>query len=327
MSDLTHVSRDLLSLVADVGGTNTRVALARGPVVDPATVRRFANAGAAGLHEVLARYLDMQGNPDCDAACAAVAGPVRDGHARLTNIDWSIDRDMLARAARAETAAVLNDLQAQGHALGHHAPGSVTTVVEGADAGPHSAQLVIGVGTGFNASPVYNTESGRYVPPGEAGHATLPVRDDVAGSLSRFVTGDDGFAAIEDVLSGRGLVRCHAWALREAGSDGPPLDGRALVAALAGGTDPVARRAGEIWVRMMGTVAGNLALDYLPFGGVYLIGGVSVAMAPFLSDLGFAEAFRDKGRFGDFMRTFPVRVVGDDYAALTGCASHLAALA
>ena len=39
--------------------------------------------------------------------------------------------------------------------------------------------------------------------------------------------------------------------------------------------------------------------------------------------LGFSDAFRDKGRFSGFMKNFPVYVVEDDYAALTGMAAHL----
>jgi glucokinase len=78
---------------------------------------------------------------------------------------------------------------------------------------------------------------------------------------------------------------------------------------------------------MLGSVAGNLALIQLPFGGVYLVGGVSQAFAPYLGDYGFVEAFRDKGRFAGFMSNFGVGVIEDDYAALTGCAAHLVSLA
>jgi len=60
--------------------------------------------------------------------------------------------------------------------------------------------------------------------------------------------------------------------------------------------------------------------------GVYLVGGVVQAFAPYLTRFGFAEAFRDKGRFAGFMGNFAVTVVEDDYAALTGCAAHLVAL-
>ncbi len=95
------------------------------------------------------------------------------------------------------------------------------------------------------------------------------------------------------------------------------------MAAIATGTDTLASEAGRVFVRMLGTVAGNLALIHLPFGGIYLIGGVARAFTPHLADFGFAEAFRDKGRFAGFMQNFRVSVIEDDYAALTGCAVYL----
>ncbi len=70
-------------------------------------------------------------------------------------------------------------------------------------------------------------------------------------------------------------------------------------------------------------VCGNLALQNLPFGGLYLIGGVARSVSPWFDRFGFAAAFRDKGRFTSFMDSFPVHLVTDDYAALTGCAGHL----
>ena len=79
----------------------------------------------------------------------------------------------------------------------------------------------------------------------------------------------------------------------------------------------------RVFIRIMGTFVGNQALIQLPFGGIYLIGGVARAMAPYLEDFGFEAAFRDKGRFSEFMKSFPVSVIEDDFAALIGCASYL----
>ena len=47
-------------------------------------------------------------------------------------------------------------------------------------------------------------------------------------------------------------------------------------------------------------------------------------MTPYLGPMGLNAAFRDKGRFSDFLADFAVFVVEDDFAALTGCAAHLA---
>ncbi|SEW13336.1 glucokinase [Cognatiyoonia koreensis] len=311
-----------LSLVADIGGTNTRVALADGRKLLDKTIRRYANADFPGLETVLRQYIKDEGGVNTKAACVAVAGPVRNGRASMTNLDWAIDRETLARATQAETVAILNDLQAQGHALGHLAPDNVRTIVSGPAGDAHAARLVIGVGTGFNAAPVFNTTDGRLVPPSESGHANLPIRTEQELRLCQFVSNAHGFPAVEDVLSGRGLERVYAFLGMEA-KDPREAKAQDIMAACAAGSDARAIQAAGIFTRILGTVAGNLSLIQLPFGGVYLVGGVSRAFAPHLNSFGFAEAFRDKGRFAGFMGNFAVHVIEDDYAALTGSASHL----
>ncbi|MDC0116235.1 glucokinase [Octadecabacter sp.] len=321
---MTHPANKL-SLVADIGGTNTRCALADGPNVLPKTVRRYANAGHAGLEQVLRQFISDEGDVDAVAACVAVAGPVRDGRGTLTNLDWAIDGDTLARATNAETVAILNDLQAQGHALSSLGDTALRPIILGPAPATDAVRLVVGVGTGFNAAPVFQTSAGEFVPPSESGHINLPVRTAQDSRLADFVSSAHGFPAVEDVLSGRGLERVYEFLGQDA-DDRRDATAQAIMSACADGSDPRAAQAATLFIHILGTVCGNLALTQLPFGGVYLVGGVSRAMAPYLGALGFAEAFRDKGRFSDFMSNFAVTVVDDDYAALTGSASHLEAL-
>lgn len=322
---MTHIA-NTLSLVADIGGTNTRVALADGRRLLDGTIRRYANTDFPGLETVLRQFISDEGGVDAKAACVAVAGPVRDGRASMTNLDWAIDKETLARATGAETVAILNDLQAQGHALGHLAPESIRTIVPGTVGDDHAAKLVIGVGTGFNAAPVFNTSDGRLVPPSESGHANLPIRNELELRLCQYVSSAHGFPAVEDVLSGRGLERVFAFLGQEA-DDPREAKAQDIMKACADGSDPRATEAARMFTRVLGTVAGNLSLIQLPFGGVYLVGGVSRAFAPYLSTFGFGDAFRDKGRFAGFMSNFAVHVIEDDYAALTGSAAHLEELA
>jgi len=309
----------LPSLVADLGGTNTRVALADGKVIRPDSIRRFRNADYPALEPILRQYLAETGSA-CAGVCVAAAGPVRDGVAMMTNLSWRIEGPALAAATGARQTAILNDLQAQGHALGHIAADKLATVIA-APRPDHAAKLVVGAGTGFNAAPVHETPWGRVVAASECGHINMPVRSDEDLRLARFVEGAHGFPGVEDVLSGRGVERLYAFVRAEAGSpaDMPAAE---VMAALAAG-DPHARAAGRLWVRLLGAELGNLALVHLPFGGIYLIGGVARAFQPWLDHFGFAAAFRDKGRFAPFMDSFAVSVIEDDYAALTGCAVYL----
>lgn len=319
---MTKHPANSLSVVADIGGTNTRVALADGRQLLDNTIRRYRNSDFPGLESVLRKYVADEDDVDAQAACVAVAGPVRDGRATLTNLDWTIDAATLARATQSENVAILNDLQAQGHALGYLDPTKLRTIISGPDAKPNASKLVIGVGTGFNAAPVFDTEHARLVPPSESGHANLPIRTDQELRLCQFVSNAHGFPAVEDVLSGRGLERVYAFLGQEAGT---PREAKAadIMATCADGSDPRSEEAARIFTRILGTVAGNLSLIQLPFGGVFLVGGVARAFAPHLENFGFVDAFRDKGRFAGFMNNFSVSVVEDDYAALTGCAAHL----
>ena len=319
---MTQTTSSRTLLVADVGGTNTRVALAAGPKLRTDTIERFRNSEYPGLETVLRAYMENQSINDIDGASVAVAGPVRDGRGVMTNLDWSIDRETLIRATGAERVAVLNDLQAQGHALGLIDEANLRTIVPGPEPVANASRLVIGVGTGFNAAPVHDTLQGKFVPPSEAGHANLPIRTEEDLRLCHFVETAHGFPAIEDVLSGRGLERVYRWHAVEA--DAPAERSAAdIMAACSTGDDPIAAASVATFIRLLGTVCGNLSLVHLPFGGLYLVGGVARAMAPHMHSFGFAEAYRDKGRFAGFMQNFAVHIVEDDYAALTGLISHL----
>ncbi len=309
-------------LVADVGGTNTRVALSHGVILRPDTIARFQNFKHRSLYDVLRLYIEQQNLRAISGVAVAVAGPVQNGHGELTNLEWSIDAAVLERETGAPRIAVLNDLQAQGYALGLLDSTRLRTVVTGSDNSKPGARLVIGVGTGFNASPVHTTGEHLLVPPSEAGHANLPVTNGEDHDLWQFIDASQGFPAVEDVLSGRGLENVYRWRQHVLAKQGQKTAAD-IVTDCESGDDPAADEAVAAFVRHLGTVCGNLTLIHLPVGGVYLVGGVARAVAPHLSRYGFAEAFRDKGRFTDFMQSFAVHVVEDDYAALVGLAAFL----
>lgn len=314
-----------LALVADIGGTNTRVALADGKVVRPDSIRRYSNAEFTSLEPVLVRYMAEESVSSVDGVCVAAAGPVRDGVAVMTNLSWVIDPALLIRATNAKQTAILNDLQAQGHALGHIAPQFLRPLIAGTQA-KGAAMLVVGVGTGMNAAPVHETPWGRIVAASECGHIAMPVQTEQDFRLSRFVATQGpnahGYAGVEDVLAGRGLERVHAFICAEAGQPAQ-MKAADIMAALAAG-DALARETARLYVHLLGQELGNLALIHLPFGGLYLIGGVARAMVPYMDEMNLAQAFRTKGRFAEFMQSFAVFAVEDDFAALTGCAAYLA---
>lgn len=311
-----------ITLLADIGGTNTRVAMARDGVLCPETIRRYANKGRASLEAILADYLQEE---DCDqplaGACVAAAGPVRDNRAEMTNLSWVIEAENIAALTRAGQVFVLNDLQAQGHALGYLAPGAILPILPGEPAREGSARLVVGIGTGFNAAPVHEGPGGRVVPPSEAGHTTMPCTTEADFALKTYLEAKHAFASVEHVVAGRGLERIYAYLKGEEDATTP---GEHILSLIEAG-DETAVAAGRTFVQMLGKVVGDLALTHLPFGGIYLIGGAARGVVPWLEPFGFAQAMQAKGRFSEFLRAFPVSVIEDDYAALHGCAAFLKA--
>lgn len=312
----------LPNLVADIGGTNTRVALAVGAQMHSDTIRHYANDSYTTLDAVLRDYLATQGQSTCHGACIAMAGPVDNGSAHLTNRDWSMTEARLAQICGAEHAMILNDLQAQGHAVGHLPDEGSRLLQDAPSAAPGAPKLVIGIGTGFNVAPVIETAPLRTVCAAEAGHALLPLRNAEDLSLAAFLARDHGVASIEDLLSGRGVEAAYAWAAQEAGV-AAHLSGREALQAAKAGTDPEAERALHVLTRIMGVVFSDLALNFLPVGGIYLSGGVARALSDQIATDTFRQAYRDKGRFSAFMDQFAIHVIEDDCAALIGCAAHL----
>jgi glucokinase len=312
-----------LVIVADIGGTNTRMALADGPKVREDSVIRYRNAEAPGLEQIIAAYMATQGLSDVDGICVDAAGPVADGHVRMTNLDWDIDLGLLRRAVRAERAGLINDLQAQGYGLAGIPDSRLRTLID-RPAKPGATQLVFNLGTGVNAAPVFVQNGMRIVPPSECGHINMAVRDEADLRLARFVEQYHGFPGVEDVLSGRGVERLWHFVTTEAGRPSEATSAQIVARLQAGDDDALA--VARLFARLTGTEAGNLALIFLPFGGVALCGGLARAFAPWLTDADFGAAFRDKGRFEGFMDQFRVTVVEDDFAALTGCAVYLDAM-
>ncbi|MFN4203148.1 MAG: ROK family protein [Tabrizicola sp.] len=318
-----------LSILADIGGTNTRVALAEGARVRIDSIRRYPNAEyqARGqdIAHVLRDYLAATG-ASVTGVCVAAAGPVQDGVATMTNLDWVIDADKLMAATGAAQVAILNDLQAQGQALGHIPAANLRCIIPGpVKAG--AAMLVVGLGTGVNAAPVHPGPQGRVVPPSECGHVNMPVRSEEDFLLARFIearleaAGEVPHAGVEEVLAGRGLANLHAFAAHAAGHPSE-LTSAEVLAALGQG-DPVATHAARLYVHILGQMLADLALIHLPYGGIYLIGGMSRAMAPSIQSFGLERSFREPRRVDLLQKDFSVTVVEDDYAALTGCAAFL----
>ena len=306
-------------LVADVGGTNTRVALASGGVLQAESVQRYKNADKTGVAQILQDYMrNYAPEARLSAVCIDIAGPVGEDHGYLTNLGWTVTNRQLCEATGAKRGAIINDMQAQGMALSHLPAEAFRTVLKGT--AQNGNCIVVNMGTGFNSAVVLGDGSKLTVPGSETGHVNLPVPSTEIFELHQYLKARFGFASAEEVLSGRGLGHTYAFLAQHNISD-PLLSSQHIMAHLD--SDPIAVKSVAILLEVFGCICGNLALTHLPLGGIYLVGGMAQALADHYADSQFQSAFTAKGRFSNFMSQFSVHLVQDDRAALAGCIAHL----
>lgn len=316
----------MIGLVCDLGGTNARFGLTVEGRLAPETLETYANDGFADFPSVLAAYRSRHPSLAVDAVCVAMAAvPTPDG-ARLTNRDWDIRRIDIADICGTNDIHFLNDFEALGLSLLRTEELETKELFAGLPPAGPATRLVLGAGTGFNAAACFPPSIGPtpYVSAAECGHMTLPVEGADEMSLQHYLARGRGRASNERALSGRGLFEIYLWCC-ERNARPAILPGPSDVAAQAiADADPDAREAADYFLRFLGRVAGDLALAFLPFGGIYLSAGATRALAPLIgSSATFIEAFRAKGRQAELMTSFPISLLLDDRAALSGCAEWL----
>lgn len=307
----------MLGLVGDIGGTNSRFALARAGQVQPASQRSYRNADFAGPGAVIAQYLRQMQDPAVGAICLGAAGPVQGGAVQLTNYPWQVSAAQLATQTGAGIVTLMNDLQAQGYALHGLGADAVMPLVPGAAAGADAARLIVAIGTGVNAAIATQFDGRVGVPPSESGHMALPLQDETDLAIAAMIRDELGHCPVEAALSGAGLVRLWRF------FGGPEArDGAAVMQAVTEG-DPAAEAALARFVRYLARYCADLALIHLPMGGIYLAGSVGLAVAPHLARLGFADLFHRPGPYAEIHRAIPVFAVPHVQLTLAGCARRL----
>ena len=323
---------------ADVGGTTTKVALARFEGSIPRVLKRafYPSRQYASLDLVIAQFLaEAEVAPHAGAiggACFAVAGPVEQGRAKLTNLSWRPDEMEIARVFGFPRVRIINDFAAAGHGIAYLSGDDLLTLQAGEPV-EHEARAVVGAGTGLGVATLDWDPGGWEVHASEGGHTDFAPIDAIQDQLLSYLRSLFGRVSYERVISGPGLPRIFEF-LERSGSGVPT---RALAAAIQAGdpsraiaefalskTDDLAVRALDIFVSAYGAFAGNIALTTLAHGGVYVAGGIAPKIAEKLKDGTFIGAFAAKGRFQKLLHAVPVHVVMNSHVGLYGALSEAA---
>jgi glucokinase len=231
-------------------------------------------------------------------------------HVQMTNHHWSFSIDAVRQALGLERFVVINDFTALALSLTELQPADLHQIGPGVSV-PGAAKALLGPGTGLGVSGLLPTRGGQgWVPvAGEGGHVTLSgtnaEEDAVIGVLRRRY----GHASAERALSGPGLEALHAALIELEGAAASGLSAAQITSAALAGTDARCGRTVDLFLALLGTVAGNLALSLGARGGVYIGGGIVPRFGDRVLTSPLRARFEAKGRFTDYLRRMPLLVI------------------
>lgn len=301
-----------MRLIADIGGTNARLALSEAGQIVAGSTRSYTNAQWRSLYEVVGDFLSAPQMPALTEVVVALAGPVQGTRAELTNYDWQVGAEPLSQLTGAGKVHLLNDLTALGYAVPQLRKDQLTLLREGVPkGGPVRQSLVVGIGTGFNVSPVLQHMNTVTCPAVEAGHISMP--HSITSRLSLLCCDPHPFETIEMLFSGRGFATfCQQM------SGQPDITGPDAITTYGDPKHPKITHAIDAYATLLGHLLQDLSLAYMPTAGLYLAGSVARSVLSTAPQPCF-DAFGTPANILAPKDT-PVWAIADDLAALTGCA-------
>ncbi len=347
-------------LAGDIGGTKTILRLVqtqtgKKPRSQPQLITQYENTFAStdfsDLAPMVVQFLQQakdQGIASVEPthACFAIAGPVVNNTSNLTNLTWALEGEGLAAALGLHRVELINDFAAVGYGVLGLGPEDLHTLQVGEPL--ESAPIaVIGAGTGLGQGFLVH-EGDRYrVLPSEGGHADFAPRSEMEFQLLKYLRDKHQITRVsaERVVSGQGIVAIYqflrdrnfahespeiaetvtTWE-RQAGLSRTVDPAAAISQAALAQTDRLSEKTLALFVEAYGAEAGNLALKLLPYGGLYVAGGIAAKNLPLMKNDCFLNAFSDKGRVSPLLEKVPVHIVLNPQVGLIGAALCAAAL-
>ncbi|MGI2259914.1 glucokinase [Shewanella sp. GXUN23E] len=310
-------------LVADIGGTNGRFAVAGRPGNDIVLSHQatLPSSGADSLLTLTRQYLgQLPPALSLSGACLAVAGPVNEQGARLTNLGWDVVIAQMQAELELPRLLLLNDFAAYANSVPLLADADIRQIKAG-EPQTSAPVLVLGPGTGFGISSLQPQGNGYRPVACEGGHMALAACNELQDAVVRELRKVHGFVSVETILCGPGLVNLYR-ALAAVKQQIPVFDCAADISCAAlDGSNPLADETLSLFCRWLGQTVGDLVMAHGALGGVVLGGGILPRMLDFLKASEFIEGMLDKGRMSAYLQSVPVSLAMKSDTALTGAAA------
>jgi glucokinase len=324
-------------LAGDIGGTKTILALYEegSDATSPLREETFPSGRYESLEAVVRKFLEARKaeHPQVERAVFGVAGPVVAGRATLPNLPWVIEEAKLKGQFGFQQVAMINDLEAIGHAVTVLADSDLETIKPG-DAEPRGNIAVLAPGTGLGETFLSWNGSCYTAHPSEAGHGDFAPVDELQIGLLEYLLERFDHVSYERVCSGMGIPNIYAY-IRDRGLAEEPdwlaeelaraTDSNAIIFEKAMHSQPDCRICTltvETFVAILAAEAGNMVLRHVATGGLYLGGGIPPRIIPLLQRPNFEKWFVRKGRLSHLPEKTPAKVITHPKTALVGAASR-----
>lgn len=314
-------------VVADIGGTHARfarVSLRADGEIDPTEPMVLNTHDYAGLTEAWRAYHERIGGQAPEGAALALAGPVGSAPFKLTNAQWTFDRETLASDLGVERLTLLNDFAAVAHAVATAREDDLAHVAGPDRALPEAGTVtVIGPGTGLGVAHFHRHGSDYHVQATEGAHIDFAPVDALDDALLARLRRKYPRVSLERVLSGAGIVAIHAEIAKRRSAEIRIEDERAIWRAGLAREDALAEAAVAHFVKTLGRAAGDYALAH-GASAVVLAGGLGQRVREQLREPAFHEAFLDKGRYRKMMAAMSIKLIVHPQPGLLGAAAAFA---
>jgi glucokinase len=317
------------ALVADLGGTNARFALATPdsqgrPVL--ASMREFTAAQFGSVAQAALHYLAQIDAPGPRRSVIAVASPVTGDEIKMTNSPWSFSIAGLQQQLGLEGIEVINDFAAIAMAIPHLAPAQFEMVgaaaVPATGPKPQRRCAVLGPGTGLGVCGLLLQQGRAVVIESEGGHVGFAPGSDYEIAILQAMMRRRARVSIERLLSGPGLRNLYEAVCSVEGEVAVARTPESITSGAKQGTEAACRRAVELFCSILGSFAGDVALMYGAWDGVYLGGGMTTTLLPWIGGGEFRQRFENKGRYTSLMQKIPTSAIAHAQPGLLGAGAR-----
>lgn len=317
-------------LAGDVGGTETRLGLFSIQKGRPRLLheKEFSSQNYQCLEDILRDFL--KGKEGIAAACFGLAGPVTSSHVKTTNLPWQIRTSSLKKELSLVKVEIMNDLVANAYGISLLKRSDFEILNPCRPKKGNAA--ILSAGTGLGIAILFWDGKRHHPSASEAGHVEFGPRNLLEIDLYKYLLSRFGHVSYERILSGKGLFHLYQFLKDSRAFGKEPVwlskmmrekDPASVVSEMARlKKNRLCEKALDLFVSIYGSAAGNIALQVMAVGGIYLGGGIAPKIIWKLREGPFMEAFKNKGRLSHVVAHIPVKVIRNEKTALLGAASR-----